>query len=270
MTYYAENRRTVYRIGKPVFVPLDQLPACQGFQSVYAFDEALMRVLQSKGNTTDLRDCIVYSDMLFVDFDVVNPVIDDFFDWLYNNNYTYEMWDSGNRGPHAHVPIEPMRGTTVPQAQLAWVREHIPTGLFDPTIYRHHSVIRLPGTWHEKRAGHRKHLLESHHGRTLVISTIDVPLPGIIPTESATTNERDPAMFWSAVMTPKLSPGRNARLYSLGRLAAECGIVYEKALEAGLYWAREECKPPMTHEYEIQREFTNGYRDGAGRSRWQS
>jgi hypothetical protein len=257
MTWYIEHRRTVERTGPLKYVPLEACPTLTGFRAVYAVDAALKDHILKAGSVSGLDGVPVYSDTLFLDYDGEDGV-EAARDTLCGLGARFEIYTTGRRGRHFHVQIEPMFGTSVPYSQLQFVRAYF-TGAFDHTIYRPHSIIRLPGTYHEKAPGQMKQRLELLEGNPLRIPMQERPPEVAVRRNSEET--QNPSDFWTAVLSPKAT-GRTFRLFFLGALAARCGIDYEEGLAAARSWATTICYPPLTSEREIQRVFSNGYERG--------
>jgi hypothetical protein len=217
--------------------------------------------MKERGRVAGIDNAPVYSDCLFIDFDSRSGVL-EMERYLRSTGIGYSRWATGRRGAHLHIDIEPMRGVHVPQSQLEWVRTrfdgHI-DGIVDDTTFRKTSIIRLPGTWHEKNPGRRKERLYNVVGNRLVIPALSEPPVGSIKKKDI-PDTKGAADFWLAMITRKGEPGRNQRVYSLGCLARECGLSHEKGLEAVIHWAATKCDPPLTHVGEIRRQYGNGYR----------
>jgi hypothetical protein len=256
MSYFIEHRRTVERGSKLTYVPLEAERECTGFRSVYAVDAALRDLILGKGSVAGMENMAVYSDILFLDFDSDDGV-EEARDTLCSMGAQFAIYSTGRRGRHFHVAIEPMFGASVPHSQLRFVSTHF--AHFDPTVYRPHSIIRLPGTWHEKAPGHMKHRMEFLPGNLLKIPVVSKP-PPVPSTESE--GEANPTEFWASVLSPRQTPGRTFRLFRLGVLAARAGVPFDEALTAARSWAQTIATPPLNNEREIQRVFSNGYNTG--------
>lgn len=258
MNYFVETRRTVERSGPLAYTPLTELAGVTGFRSVFAVDAPLRDLILRKGSVGGLENAPVYSDTLFVDFDTDSGV-EAAVQRLVDTGCHFEVWNTGRRGVHLHVPITPMRGAGVPHSQLTWVRANF-EGDWDETVYRHHSIIRLPGTFHEKNPGHCKQLMVAYAGVLLTIPLLERPPPVSMP--HTARGDRNPSEFWSSVLSPHQSPGRTFRIFHLGALAAECGLPFDEGLAAARSWAQTIANPPLHNEQEIRRVFVNGYEKG--------
>ena len=146
--YFVEIRRTVERLGKPVYVPLADVGQFTGFRSVYAIPAAARDWVIQRGSVSDMGKLPLYSDVLFIDVDQDDQV-DAVATALQREGVGFEAYHTGRRGAHFHVLLEPMNGLDIPRAQRQWV-ESLNIQGWDATVYRPGSIIRLPGTFHEK------------------------------------------------------------------------------------------------------------------------
>jgi len=137
-----------------------------GFRSVYGFKE---KPISSKG----LNKYPVYSDTLFMDFDDgLGKGFKSAVQFMKDNLIKFEAFSSGSKGGHLHVAILPMFGEGVPFSQREFVK-----GLecsADISLYRHSSLIRLPGTVHDK-TGNAKTKLDGGDGCMLEIEYMNPP-----------------------------------------------------------------------------------------------
>lgn len=256
MSWYVEIRRTVCRYGDIEFTALPLSGNERGFRSIFAFDEAFTEILVNK-TLVDSKNAVLYSDILFVDFDS-DEGVQEFAHLLVDLGVSFELYSTGRRGKHFHIPIVPMTGIGLGYSHEAWVKEH--TKYADFTIYSPRSIIRLPGTWHEKSPGHRKECIYKQEGDTLNIPKIDKS-PKPTYSTSNYTGIRNISDFWLKVMKKQCSPGRNEGLVILGAIAAQCGISYEEGVDAAKWWALTKCDPPLIiSDNEVDRQFSNGYR----------
>lgn len=260
MTYFIEVRRTVERSGPLAYAPLAHESYYTGFRSVYAVDTATRDLILSRGNVAGLEHTPVYSAELFLDYDS-DEGVDEAVRTLADMGVRFAVFDTGRRGVHIHVPCAPMLGSSVPYSQLQFVRAHF-GGAWDHTLYRHHSIFRLEGTFHEKNPGHTKRLrFWGPDGKLLEIPILPMPPPLERQREEDASVTKTPSDFWSAVLAPHQGP-RTFHVYSLGALAAECGVSYDEGLAAAGNWAHTICRPPLTSERELTRVFNNGYAKG--------
>lgn len=159
-----------YKFIRPVDdVNFDSL---RGFRSVYFYGQQAYDHIMQEQAVRNLNRFPVFSDTLFVDFDDGNDSKDRFATILETAGHGYEMYFSGKKGCHFHVPIEPMWGAAVPYSQKMWVSS-LGIETIDTSIYRHTGLFRLPGTIHQA-TGNKKMLIKKVDGRPLEIPIIDI------------------------------------------------------------------------------------------------
>lgn len=234
--YYVEVRPELKRYGLPKLVPITDVANYTGFRSVYGYPEELAQLINERGSTRELVGRCVYSDKLFVDFDHGDG--SDLLAWLYDEQIEHSVWDTGNRGLHVHIMIEPMLDPLVPQSQQAWVREHIPGA--DLSFYIHGGIVRLPGTVHQKTGRTKVKRQEIRSGRPLEIPLVDLPdTPVYMPTSQQL------ASFYQHVLRTKTEGGRRQFAWHLATLAAAEGIDFTVAFRAIMWWNTRNCKPSL-------------------------
>jgi hypothetical protein len=144
----------------------------RGFRSVYLYGQEAYNQIIEQQAVRNLSQFPVYSDTLFVDFDDGENSKDQFAKILETSGHGYDMYFSGKKGYHFHVPIEPMWGASVPYSQKMWVSS-LGIESVDTSIYRHTGLFRLPGTIHQS-TGKKKELIKSFEGRKVEIPIIDL------------------------------------------------------------------------------------------------
>lgn len=225
MIFYEWCDRPQNRSG--IFVTGDKLETLKGFRSVYGFKT---KPDSSKG----LNQFPVYSDTLFLDFD--QGLSDNFRETvskLKDNDFRFSTYLSGSKGAHIHADLLPMFGDSVPDAQRAFI-ETLGAKEADLSIYRHGSLIRLPGTIHEK-TNQPKELLEYHDGHFAL--EIDYTKEFKTPSRFSglkTTEDK----FKIAVSLLRLHLGtapkigmRYVTLWSVARNFAESDLSFDSTLE---------------------------------------
>lgn len=251
---YVEYRRTVRRSGAPRFLHVDELEGKQGFRGVYGVDETTARAIEKHGDVSPLSKTPVKSSVLFIDFDT-DEGVEETKEILWAGGIEFEQYSTGRRGAHFHIAIKPMRGVGVPFSQHEWVRENIP-GAWDPTVYRATSIYRLPGTWHEKKAGARKELVAANYGGAM----LEIPYQEQAPKpvrDDTEAGDRNPSVFYANLC--KNADQRNSHVFYMGVLSKQCDIEYQKGLDSVKWWARSLCNPPLdVSDHEIERQFRNG------------
>ncbi len=162
-----EVRATSKRVIYPVHLLVkEEIEGYTGFRSIFGYPPETAAIIREQQGTFNLDGCDLYSDTLFLDFDDADEAA-----WVAAEElkpYTYKMWNTGGRGFHIEVDIEPMRGPDVSLIQKAWLKTKFP--LCDYNIMKTSGVIRLPGTFHSKRPGQFKHLVRTNEGSLLKIT----------------------------------------------------------------------------------------------------
>jgi hypothetical protein len=103
---------------------------------------------------------------VFIDIDNDPEAVTAFKQYFRQHKTTYSMWESGGKGVHFHLPTSLLSGVNLPFVHANYVKS---TGIpCDPSLYRHNSLFRLPGTVHRKTKKIKK-LLECYQGHTLTI-----------------------------------------------------------------------------------------------------
>ena len=242
MQYYCELRRTLRRDGPIQLVPLDDLQYLTGFRSVYAYTEEVARTILEAKTTSILRGQPVYSDMLLIDFDAFDPA--EFRKLLLRNGIAFQVWDSGNRSIHFHIPIVPMFGPDVPSMQKAWVKQHAPDA--DISFYHAAGIYRLPGTYHAKNPGHCKKLLEERSGSALEITATSAgwtPRTGPILRDESRLED-----FNTGLLKAVGEGGRRPYVWKLATIGAEAGLTFDEVVEKISWWNSHLCHPPHSQD----------------------
>ena len=152
-----EYREDKIRTGSPI---LQSNPDRQyRYRSLYGYGADTASTINSNGHTRDLSGCVVYSDCLIIDCDTTEEA-EAVLEIIKNLDIASELWTTGNRGCHIHIPIVPMQGTDVIWSQISWLRDIGVWELVDKSIYREGGQIRVPGAEHEKTGKIKEKLLD--------------------------------------------------------------------------------------------------------------
>ena len=235
--YSVEVRRWQYRVGPPFFVTLGNERGYQGFRSVYAYPDHVRKHITQTRTTAGIEDMPVFSDMLFLDFDNVDPT--DAIMHLYDEGYGFTVWTSGNRSYHVHVSIEPMLDADAPYSQRVWAEKFAPG--CDLSFYHHAGQFRLAGTPHEK-TGQRKELLRSKVGDLLTIPLVGRPrltAPGTMGGRAGN------GAFASRLLRGKGEGGRRVYVWHLAKVALAEGLPLDVALREILWWNSRYATPSL-------------------------
>jgi len=160
MTLYVEKTPAPYiRVGN--MIPEESLSSDEGgFRSVYSFCETDALVIKNRGSSKGFAEFAPSAVCLFIDIDIHSEQEDidarAQIDALKASGLRFELWDSGNRSYHLHIPHPLKRGYALPHTHKEVVKS---LGITcDNSLYRNNSLFRLPGTTHAK-TGKKKVLL---------------------------------------------------------------------------------------------------------------
>jgi len=255
MKHYVEVRNNTRRNGPPKLVPLSEVHNYRGFRSVFAWNEVLTEHVNATGSTRDMRGMPVYCDVVLVDFDNTDP--HEFISYLDTARIGYEVYDSGNRSVHVHIPIEPIEGEWVPRAVKHFVRQHAPNA--DLSFYHQAGMYRLPGTYH-KKTGRSKELVNSVCGDKLIITEPAVqPLP--VRDADASTVPED---FYMCLLRRRGPGQRSPHIWLLARMACDIGLSREDAMLALIWWNDRFADPPQDMQT-LERQLDEGFKPSARR-----
>ena len=163
--YFAEWGKTVQE--RAFFVSVDTLKGRQGFESVYRFTRSAAETMQTRGSVAGCSNFPVYTDRLIIDLDDGIQTAQKLKTILNKKKLAYLVYNSGNKGYHFVIPCKPIFDLEVPYTQKVWVQNLNINA--DLSLYRHNSMVRLPGTINEK-TGNRKKLVYINKGKKLVFN----------------------------------------------------------------------------------------------------
>ena len=162
------------------FLPKTELPQHTGYRSVYGFDDLAISYFEEVGSTRGCKNIVtaVYADEMLLDFDEgvggydAKAEAEKLWHWLVGHEYSFQVWDSGGRSIHFHIPHEPVWSKHLPYSHKCFMdRLGVKS---DESIFQTGRLFRLPGTLHEKTL-RKKTLLESAEGKLLVVPIIEEP-----------------------------------------------------------------------------------------------
>lgn len=203
------------------------------FRSVYWFDSEAVKHVQKTQSTAGLNAFSVSSRCLYVDVDnIANlPKVESIINGL---GAPYSKWSTGNRGAHFHIEIEPMQGDLVPPSQAAFVESLGLKSLVDMSIYRHHSIFRIPGAVHKKTGKKKKMVYEILEGDPL---TIPIKQPTQVVYHNMESGSASKWKRFKLNIIQQRGPGqRHQHLYILFVSGLEAGLSSEDVLSWMLWW----------------------------------
>ena len=145
----------------------------EGFRSVYLFDkEAAEEIKQSRSSKT-IKRFTPHSHTLFIDLDQGDKGLARVKEWLKDNRLLAQIYTSGGKGYHIHVPHQYVCSRDLPYSHRVLV-ESLGAGA-DPSLYHVSHLIAMDGRKHPK-THRRKQLIESVQGeKELEIPLIETP-----------------------------------------------------------------------------------------------
>lgn len=239
--YLVEIRPGVRRMGKPKLVPLADVGNYTGFRSVFAYPPETAEIIELQGGTQGLRGFEVYADTILMDFDDHDPV--EFRQLLISEQIAHEIYDSGGRSIHVHIPLdEPVCGSWVPAAMKQWVLRYAPTA--DISFYSPSGQYRLPGTFHAKHPGKCKTLISSMKGRMIRLEEPEYKPNAPIHEDDEVTEED----LFAELTSKKSVGGRSMQLWKIATKAGQLGKTEEQALDLMRFWNSHAATPPHDEE----------------------
>lgn len=234
-----------------------------GYCSVYAFDAAAAFAIRSQSNSQGLGRFPVYSDRLWIDIDAANSTTEEIervkaytrtltrqFQEL---GFSFTVWDSGSKGFHIAIKIEPMFGKDVPWSQLQFVQHSLKVSC-DYSLYQHGRLLSNPGRVHPK-TGRKKSKVFEHAGTT-VLSIPIVNAPERLDVDSDSLTDKDLARIGLARLSSLIfdapMPGmRHTQFWSVASQCLEAGLKSE--LVFGLLCWINKMSPTPKDESEVRR-----------------
>jgi hypothetical protein len=222
---------------------------------VYGFPPETAAIITANASVGGLKGELVQTSMLFIDVDedehvkAVEKVVAGL-------GVAFSKWSTGNRGAHFHVDTESYTHRHLPFSQSEFIRSLGIDGFVDMSIYRHHSIFRIPGAVHQD-TGKLKQCLYRVEGRVLSIPMLVEPEP-----EHTNFEEGDPEtmrIFNKNLLQRRGVGGRHTHLYILFESGMRAGQDIDSMLEY-LYWWNAQQRVPHTEEtiYRKWKGFVNG------------
>ncbi len=242
-------------------VPLTALSVIEtsydpGYMSVYMFSAEDAYKITQQGNSQGFDKYAVHSDTLYIDIDSGQKDLDDCLAKLNKEGLGYYVYASGSKGHHVVIPLDTCySGNNVPHSQLEWVRTR---GIrCDFSLYRHGSLISMPGRVHPK-TGQKKRLVHRAEGKRPQLILVDAPAP----TFSLQTSGKDSlpiglAQLTSLVVNPPSEGGRHLSIWKTSKSLAEAGLSYATALD--LMQTINASWPSPKSDDEVQRAVESAY-----------
>ena len=202
----------------------------KGFRSCYCFDAQQKAIIEAQGSMSGIEQMAVYSDTLFIDIDNDEDAMLQCADVLTIQKTAYELYESGGKGYHFHIPLDQTyQHVNLPAIQKQCVKSMgIPV---DESIYRHAGLFRLPGQKHIK-TGKKKRLIEKRSGDLLNLDmSVEIyERPKRLRTSLSTSAEALNECLYLMINSPA-EGGRYMKLWKMAKMLQEAQFTEEFAME---------------------------------------
>ena len=148
----------------------------------------------------------------------------------------YEIWTTGNRGCHIHIPIKPMLGVNVVYSQKHWLESVGLWALVDRSIYRPAGLFRAAGAVHSLTKK-TKRMLSAHKGKLLEIRML-VP-PPVTENNDWDLEETDPSRlfnFFMNLLACRDMGDRHTHMYILFKSGQSAGLPRDEIEDCIRWW----------------------------------
>jgi hypothetical protein len=254
MKYVTEYRKKTIRPHKPIL--LEGPGRVQyNFQSIYKFPETTADFIKTNGNTKNLKGMPVFSDKLFIDIDE-DKNVNEALKIIKDLNIAYSVWNTGGRGRHIHINIQPMSGVNVVYSQRLWLEQVGLWELIDTSIYREGGIIRTPGAVHQRTGGVMV-CEEQHEGTTLTIRTLTPPPVVHSVARQVTGSVSAEFDFFMNLLAKKDCGLRHTHMYILWNRGIEAGYSEEEVADAIHWWNNRQDQP---HTYAVVEQKLKGFK----------
>lgn len=225
------------------------------FRSVYGYPPETAAQIKKQQNVAGLHGMPVQNTHLFIDVDE-DENVEEVERVIAGLGAGFSKWTTGNRGAHFHIDTEAITHSHLPYSHAEFVRGLGIAGLVDMTIYRHHSIFRVPGAIHQD-TGKPKECLYQVDGPVLSIPIVIEPEPEFANYEEATP---EAVRIFKKNLVQRRGVGRrHLHLFILFESGMHAGQDIDSMLEY-LYWWNAQQKTPHSEEaiYRKWKGFVNG------------
>jgi hypothetical protein len=210
------------------FVPVEHLIQHTGYRSVFSWSLEDANLAYSAGTVKVLKDKPAFADTIFVDFDNNEKGAMGFKETLDDQDFLYEMYTSGGRSIHFHIPMVPQYDIRTPHSVRKFMENFKQFG-YDPSVYNYCSLFRLPGTTHEK-TGKPKQLIECNGFYSVSIDLVDPPKINVIATDHDALAVAV-ALYANYIGGGVAEGGRYTVQWKVAKAFQEAGLSFDTALE---------------------------------------
>lgn len=225
------------------------------FRSVYAFPPETAAVIKRNESVGGLWNHSVRATHLFVDVDE-DEHVETVERKIAALGVGFSRWTTGNRGAHFHIDTEAINHPHLPYSQAEFIRSLDLQELVDMSIYRHHSIFRVPGAIHQDTK-QLKECLYYVDGPVLSIPIVIEPEPEYTHIEEGT--EEAIRTFKRNLLQRRGVGRRHTHLFILFETGINAGHDIDTVLEY-LYWWNAQQKTPHSEDtiYRKWKGFVNG------------
>jgi len=210
-------------------IPLSVLGQVTGYRSHYLFDETDALAIRATGCSQGFSQYIVSADQVIIDLDDGDASVVALEARINALGYGYELWESGGKGWHFVLFHELIRSADLPFSHRCFVLDLAPTA--DLSLYRHSSLISLPGRKHPK-TGRKKKLIRKKEGSLVTFAMKQNPIPefklkaggGLSLTVAGLNN-----FATMALIEPQLG-NRHTKIWSASKQLADAGWEFDTVL----------------------------------------
>ena len=209
------------------------------FRSVYGYPKETEELIARQGSVGGLKGHPVQSSFLFVDVDEEENV-KEVESVIAGLGVGYSKWTTGNRGAHFHIDMASVTDSRLPFSQAEFIRGCGLGDLVDMSIYRHHSIFRVPGAIHQT-TGKVKECLYHVDGPVLSIDLVTEPEP-----EYENHNEGDLEsirQFKKNLLAKRGVGKRHPHLFILFQSGIKAGQDIDSMLDYMLWWNSQQKQP---------------------------
>ena len=212
------------------------------YRSLYGYDPEVTSMIKGNGHTRGLKSHPVYSDMIIIDCDTADEAV-IVEKRLVELNIAFELWNTGNRGCHFHIDIEPMYGKDTIWSQICWLKEIGVWDAIDTSIYREGGQIRVPGAIHEK-TGRKKEIVKTVVGEKPSIRIMVAPPIAPIRIDTKEGTQASKEEYQRNLRYYRSEGSRHMHMYILWKRGLEAGYDVDVIRDDIRRWNDERAEPP--------------------------
>ncbi len=233
-----EYRRETVRTGPPILgsVGLSNYT----FRSVFGYPVDTANFIKDNGHTRDLKGKPVYCDEILIDVDEDSNV-DLVIEKVKALKIGCDVYFTGNRGIHIHVPIVPILGEFVPYSVVEWLKSVELWQLIDQSTFTPGSIFRCIGATHSK-TGAEKDWADAFEGELLEIPVmVPPPIPTLVDELEVVESELE--TYFRNLMRKAPVGGRHPHMFIIWKSGRSAGFDEETVKESIRVWNDQQEQP---------------------------